>query len=170
MTIEEGGEEEVMKVREDRVRVSDMVLLTNTPSEETKRVKLEIVTLEVPVIVNAVEVRETFTLVLDRPEMESGVDVVKVEVISEVLNTPFNRMIELNVEFPSDFNFTTVSIDKHGRSSHPHVLLSTPSGDGDTYILDCNPSPGVNAMCIRSTLFESESYPPIQTPPSIEVE
>ena len=66
---EEGEEEEEEETgvneREDRVRIPAMVLLTNITSDETNTVKLERATSDDPESVNAVEVSEIVTFVLD---------------------------------------------------------------------------------------------------------
>ena len=124
-------EEEGVNEREYRVRVPDMVFLTNIPSEERKSVKLEMDTSDDPERVNAVEVRETIRPVLDRPEMERGVDVVKEDATAAVLNVPFKRTIDFKGEFSTVFTCKAWRMDKHGISFHPHVLLSTPSDAED---------------------------------------
>ena len=124
--IREGEEEEGVNEREDRVRVPDMALLTKTGSEERKREKVEMDTSEDPERVNVVEGRERFTSVLvERLEMERGVDEVNDAVTSSLSYAPSNRMIELNNEFPSFFKDNTSLIDEHGRSSHPHDSVNT---------------------------------------------
>ena len=138
--IREEEEEEGVNEREDRVRVPDMALLTKTGSEERKREKVEMDTSDDPERVNAVEVRETIRPVLDRPEMERGVDGVNDAVTSSLSYPPSNRMIELSIEFPSFFKSNTSLIDEHGRSSHPQDSVETPitfsPTTPPTYIVD----------------------------------
>ena len=92
---------------------------------------LQMDTSDDPERVNAVEVRETVTSVVDRPEMERGVDVVKEDATAAVLNVPFKRTIDFKVEFSTVFTCKACRMDKHGISFHPHVLLSTPSDAED---------------------------------------
>ena len=128
----EEKEEEEVKQRLDRVRLSDRLDVTNTPAESTATVMLDSTTADDPVMVNAVDVRETFTLMVDRPEMESGVEAVNDTAIESTSNIPFNRMIEVRVEFMSFFKVNTLSIDEHGRSSHPHHSEEIPIFFSDT--------------------------------------
>ena len=55
-------------------------------------------------------------------------------------------------------------IVRHGISLHPHVLLSTPSDDEDTYISLSDPSPGLNTRWSISIVLDE--YSPIYFPSS----
>ena len=55
-------------------------------------------------------------------------------------------------------------IVRHGISLHPHVLLSTPDDDEDTYISLSDPSPGLNTRWSISILVEE--YSPMYFPSS----
>ena len=74
--------------------------------------------------------------------MEKGEEGESDEEISDLLNVPSNRMIDVNVNVTTAFcsNSITLSIDEHGRSSHPHHSESTPVSFSDTtpptYIVD----------------------------------
>ena len=84
--VEEKMRKEDEKLRDDRVSVPEVVLVTNTPPAETVDVIVDSSTFDDPLTVNALAVKETF--VVSRPVPRTVIALLSVEVTSDVSYNP----------------------------------------------------------------------------------